>query len=231
MEIPVPESVPESLLHTLEHDVFNYTRNLIGHNRFLTEEEKKSIHHIENELYRVQAELQSVAHERVVIDVLSRPVMTEIEHNRGRRLQASKEEYLQRRSGVEQPSSNAPRSTGSRRSNGAPEDPIFIPPYIPAYLKDLKSSSSSHSGATTTAVGGGITGSHSYGTSINHVAVRATGSTTLVPSMRSGYFPPEYKNLRMTPVDYTHPTRPTTTSADNLKIKKYGISLCLSFFP
>lgn len=212
MEIKVPDSVPEELLQTLEHDVFNYKRNLIGVSRFLTEDEKKSIGNIENEIYRIQAELQSVSHERVVIDVLSRPVLTEIEHNRGVRIQASKEAYLQRRSGVEQPSSSSTRPTNGKGTGSSPEDPIYIPPYVSSYMRVMKTQqpvpyAGPHQGG--------------FNTSVHNVAVRTTASTTMVPSMRSGYFPPEYKNLRMTPVDYTNYQSKENNNSN--KTKKYVV--------
>ncbi len=217
MEIKVPESVPEQLLQTLEKDVFNYNRSLIGDARFLTEEEKKSIDHIGKELYKVQAELQSVAHERVVIDVLSRPVLAEIEHHRGLRIQASKEAYLQRRSGNDQPPSSSSRAGSGRGGFASPEDPIFIPPYVPPYMKG-----SSGPNPSSSARGTALHTSETYST--NNVAVRHTASTTLVPSMRTGYFPPEYKNLRMNPTDFTHPQ----PLKDPTKIKKYAFHMIIS---
>lgn len=203
-----------------EQDAFNYKKNLMGDVRFLSEEEKKSVEHIEQELFRVQAELRSVAHERVVIDVLSRPVLTEIEHHRGVRVQAAKEAYLQRRSGVEPPSSSSTRQA-HRGTGSSPEDPIFIPPYVSPHMRGLKSSQQMAyaAGGTSRLFGGG--GGAGAALSLENIAVRATGSTTMVPSMRQGYFPPEYKNLRITPTDLANGPKESTKTT-----KKYVPQRC-----
>lgn len=207
---------PSEITSGAEQDAFNYKKNLIGDVRFLSEEEKKSVEHIEQELFRVQAELRSVAHERVVIDVLSRPVLTEIEHHRGMRVQAAKEAYLQRRSGVEPPSSGSTRQA-HRGTGSSPEDPIFIPPYVPPHMRGMKPSQQ-----MAYAAGGGTSrlfGGTGATTTLENVAVRATGSTTMVPSMRQGYFPPEYKNLRITPTDAANGPKESTKTT-----KKYAPS-------
>lgn len=200
-----------------EQDAFKYKKNLLGDVRFLSEEEKKSVEHIEQELFRVQAELRSVAHERVVIDVLSRPVLTEIEHHRGMRVQAAKEAYLQRRSGVEPPSSSSTRQA-HRGTGSSPEDPIFIPPYVSPHLRGLKTSQqvAYAAGGSSRLFGGGP----GAAPSLENIAVRATGSTTMVPSMRQGYFPPEYKNLRITPTDLANGPKESTKTT-----KKYVFPL------
>lgn len=196
MEVQAPKGILDDFMKGIDASSFNYKRTLIGDSRFLSEEEKQNISKVQSELFRIQAELQSVAHERVIVDVVSRPVVNDIEHSREARLQAAKQDYNARRYGTEESKTKTSRAGGQLLSGSNPEDPIYIPPYVPPYSRGNQSSRY----IPTRSVGGNVeTGA------VNNVSARAPGTVSLVPSMRTGYFPPEYKHLKTTPVDYSQP--------------------------
>ena len=135
----------------------SYEQNYINHNK---------------ELDRLRSELQSITHERVVVDVLTRQSIK----------QAKKKKV-------------AVSSRNKEKSKEIPYEPIAVPLFNPQQqgpgstvstnpaLKNPKNSASSASSRVS-------------------VSVRAPGPGSLmVPSMRQGVLPPEVANLKTIPVE------------------------------
>lgn len=159
----------------------DYKRSLLGNKQFLSDQDRVEIEKVHQELMRLQLEMQSVAHERVVVEVLSRPVVQDIEHSRDARIQ-TKSRYNRDRSseGTINSAPNMPTSSTNEF--------IHIPYYVPGHIRGKNGASE----------GGGIVGTVS-----SKATVRPVANTTLVPSMRVGQFPAELRNLKTTPIDYT----------------------------
>jgi hypothetical protein len=130
---------------------------------------------MEDALKKINSELRSINHERIVLDVLTRPIFSDIEHEKERRMKEIRQGRKIEKNSL-MPNSKANPVFLPK------DDPIYIPSFVPQWQKEKeKAEKSLH---------------------LQRVSARSVAGTGVVPSINVNYFPEELKHLKTTPVDY-----------------------------
>lgn len=170
----------------------------------LTPIDKESLIKQEAELLRLRGELQSISHERVIMDVLTRTTISETKRiHQGAKELADKAKQQRYRIRLEASKSNTqngkPNDNWSSNvlSKSNPSDPyallntpIHLPQYIPVKNRDggsyQQQDSSDRLSGKCKHYGG--------------VMARSVGSGIMVPNMRQGSLPEELQNIKTVPI-------------------------------
>ena len=189
---------------------------------FLSDNERQNIERVQKEIDKIKIELQGINHERVVVDVLTRPSMNEIKHLVTNSLvkqhlairTADAQQSFARNHPHHQHYHNHPHQHGNDKESAGEtkydplanlDEPIRIPDYVPPHLRGKKPMIANRS---QPAASRGIATMPNY--PLKPVTARAVGNVTVVPSIKVGELPSDLRNLKIQP----------TTNGNTTKTKK-----------
>ena len=195
----ISAQVPESLRET----AMAHKKNMLDVSHVLGPSYEQNYAAHTKELDRLRGELQSIAHERVVVDVLTRQTIR----------QAKKKPTSQNgNNGNNGKNSNngnpGSGGSGSRiKAKEAPFEPIVIPSYA-AFSQGQTNKPNNASNSNNPNNPNNLNNQNTQGKGPPILFARNVGPGSLmVPSMRQGVLPPEISNLKTTPSDGTSALR------------------------
>lgn len=205
---------------------------------FLTDSDKQTIDHVQREIDKIKIELQGINHERVVVDVLTRPSLSEIkqlvtqslvkEHLATRAAEAKQvqarrqqqgplhqhhqQHYNHHKQGTSHGQDNSNNENGETKYDPLAnlDEPIRIPDYIPPHLRGKRPMSPKKAMHPI----GQRPVSNVPNYPLKPVSARSVGDVTVVPNIKVGELPPDLRNLKI------QPTMPAGASGTKTKKKK-----------
>jgi hypothetical protein len=205
------DSISAQIPESLREIAATHRKALDDASEILTRKDKLNSKDSAGELERLKAELRSITHERIVVDVFSK--QNSVRHKQNQPA-TGRSERLGRStgavgismngSGAMPPNSATNRVATNVTGTGAPTglyQPIPLPTYTPgagALLADGLPLNSD--GQASNPGGNRASTAVASARSSNGVRARAVGDGFMVPSMRQGYLPEELRDLKTTPV-------------------------------
>lgn len=212
----------------------NHRKMLLESNFLLTEDEVKRLDMQDKQLNKIKGELQSMAHERAILDVYTRQTISEAKRAGVRGVPAGRPNYEATKSVPTAPRATSSRTTERTSKMGVTQDKrivthnntsetlaidltgtIHIPEYIPRYMREKESNNIKNTMRKNDI-------NYPVVSQIPaHKIARAVGNGIMVPSMRVGSLPVELKDIR------TVPTEQSNIKTVRQKSKRYLNSLIL----